>query len=52
MIIHEIAQAHDISVGLLHSYTDALASTRVDAIKFQTHIAEPERSEHETSRSF
>jgi N,N'-diacetyllegionaminate synthase len=50
MIIAEIAQAHDGSVGILHSYIDALASTGVDAIKFQTHIAEAESSEHETFR--
>jgi N,N'-diacetyllegionaminate synthase len=50
MIIAEIAQAHDGSVGILHSYIDALASTGVDAVKFQTHIAEAESSQHETFR--
>jgi N,N'-diacetyllegionaminate synthase len=50
MIIAEIAQAHDGSVGILHSYIDALANTGVDAIKFQTHIAEAESSEFETFR--
>lgn len=50
MIIAEIAQAHDGSVGILHSYIDALAATGVDAIKFQTHIAEAESSEFETFR--
>ena len=50
MIIAEIAQAHDGSVGILHSYIDALAATGVDAIKFQTHIAEAESSEHEQFR--
>ncbi len=50
MIIAEIAQAHDGSVGILHSYIDALAGTGVDAVKFQTHIAEAESSEHETFR--
>jgi N-acetylneuraminate synthase len=50
MIIAEIAQAHDGSVGILHSYIDALAATGVDAIKFQTHIAVAESSEHEPFR--
>ncbi|MDB5193861.1 MAG: N-acetylneuraminate synthase [Segetibacter sp.] len=50
MIIAEIGQAHDGSVGILHSYIDALAGTGIDAIKFQTHIAEAESSEYETFR--
>jgi len=49
-IIAEIAQAHDGSLGILHSYIDALASTGVDAIKFQTHIAEAESSIYEPFR--
>ncbi|MEL6142138.1 MAG: N-acetylneuraminate synthase family protein, partial [Bacteroidota bacterium] len=43
-LIAEIGQAHDGSLGILHSYIDALAETGVDAIKFQTHIAEAESS--------
>lgn len=50
MIIAEIAQAHDGSVGILHSYIDALAATGVDAVKFQTHIAAAESSEYEQFR--
>ncbi len=50
MIIAEIAQAHDGSIGILHSYIDALADTGVNAVKFQTHIAEAESSIHETFR--
>ncbi|HEX8332883.1 MAG TPA: N-acetylneuraminate synthase family protein [Segetibacter sp.] len=50
MIIAEIAQAHDGSVGILHSYIDALAATGVDVIKFQTHIADAESSEFEPFR--
>src|SRR5688500_11197890 len=50
MIIAEIAQAHDGSVGILHSYIDALSGTGVDAIKFQTHIADAESSEYEPFR--
>lgn len=49
-IIAEIAQAHDGSLGILHSYIDALSNTGVDAIKFQTHIAEAESSEYEPFR--
>lgn len=49
-IIAEIAQAHDGSLGILHSYIDSLAKTGVDAIKFQTHIAEAESSEYEPFR--
>ena len=49
-IIAEIAQAHDGSLGILHSYIDALAKAGVDAVKFQTHIAQAESSEHEPFR--
>lgn len=49
-LIAEIGQAHDGSLGILHSYIDALAATGVDAIKFQTHIAEAESSIHEPFR--
>ena len=49
-IIAEIAQAHDGSLGILHSYIDALASTGVDAVKFQMHIAEAESSLQEPFR--
>ena len=49
-IIAEIAQAHDGSIGILHSYIDAIAKTGVDAIKFQTHIAEAESSIYEPFR--
>lgn len=50
MIIAEIAQAHDGSLGTAHAYIDALAGTGVDAIKFQTHIAEAESSDFEPFR--
>ncbi len=49
-VITEIAQAHDGSLGIAHSYIDAIATTGVDAIKFQTHIAEAESSIHEPFR--
>ena len=49
-IIAEIAQAHDGSLGIAHSYIDALAETGIDAVKFQTHIAEAESSKYEAFR--
>lgn len=49
-LIAEIGQAHDGSLGILHSYIDAVAETGVDAIKFQTHIAEAESSMAEPFR--
>ena len=50
MIIAEIAQAHDGSLGNAHAYIDALAETGIDAVKFQTHIAEAESSNFEPFR--
>lgn len=49
-IIAEVAQAHEGSLGIAHSYIDALAETGVDAVKFQTHIAEAESSSFEQFR--
>ncbi|MBA2561832.1 MAG: N-acetylneuraminate synthase family protein, partial [Chitinophagaceae bacterium] len=49
-IIAEIGQAHEGSLGIAHSYIDALAETGIDAIKFQTHIAEAESSIYEPFR--
>ena len=37
-IIAEIGQAHEGSLGIAHSYIDALSNTGVTSIKFQTHI--------------
>lgn len=50
-IIAEVGQAHDGSLGILHSYIDALSKTGVDAVKFQTHIAEAESSKYEPFRT-
>lgn len=49
-IIAEIGQAHEGSLGIAHSYIDALADTGVDAVKFQTHIADAESSIYEPFR--
>jgi len=43
-IIAEIAQAHDGSLGTAYKMIDAAAKAGVDAVKFQTHIAEAESS--------
>ncbi|MFT5640025.1 MAG: N,N'-diacetyllegionaminate synthase [Cyclobacteriaceae bacterium] len=49
-LIAEIGQAHDGSLGILHSYIDALKDTGIHAIKFQTHIAAAESSPEEPFR--
>jgi N,N'-diacetyllegionaminate synthase len=49
-LIAEVAQAHDGSLGLAHSFIDALSKTGVNAVKFQTHIADAESSIHEPFR--
>ncbi len=50
LLIAEIGQAHEGSLGIAHSYIDALAETGVDVVKFQTHIAEAESSIFEPFR--
>lgn len=49
--IAEIAQAHDGSLGMAHSYIEALAPTGVDAVKFQIHLAHAESSIYEPFRT-
>jgi N-acetylneuraminate synthase len=50
LIIGEVAQAHDGSLGMAHSFIDAIADAGADAVKFQTHIAEAESSALEPFR--
>ena len=50
MIIAEIAQAHDGSLGAAHAYIDAVARAGADAVKFQTHIAAAESTPSEPWR--
>lgn len=50
LIIGEVAQAHDGSLGMAHAYIDAIANAGADAIKFQTHIADAESSRFEPWR--
>lgn len=49
-IIAEISQNHDGSLGQAHAFIDAVAQTGVDAVKFQTHIAEEESTPDEPFR--
>lgn len=50
LIIGEVAQAHDGSLGLAHAYIDAIAAAGADAVKFQTHIAAAESTPSEPWR--
>lgn len=50
LVVAEIAQAHDGSLGTAHAFIDAVAATGADAIKFQTHIAEAESTPSEPWR--
>ncbi len=49
-VIAEIGQAHDGSLGILHSLISSLSTTGINAIKFQVHIAEAESSKEEPFR--
>lgn len=42
LLIGEVAQAHDGSLGTAHAFVDAIAEAGADAVKFQTHIADAE----------
>jgi N-acetylneuraminate synthase len=50
LIVAEIAQTHDGSLGSAHAYIDAVAKAGADAIKFQTHIAAAESTPGEPWR--
>lgn len=50
LLVAEVAQNHDGSLGMAHSYIDAAADAGVDAIKFQTHIAAAESTRREPWR--
>lgn len=50
LIIGEIAQTHDGSLGTAHAYIDAIARAGADAVKFQTHIAAAESTPGEPWR--
>lgn len=50
LVIGEVAQSHDGSLGMAHAYIDAIAAAGADAVKFQTHIAAAESSPGEPWR--
>jgi len=50
LVIGEVAQAHDGSLGMAHSFIDAIANAGADAVKFQTHIAAAESTPAEPWR--
>lgn len=50
LVIAEVAQAHDGSLGSAHAFVDAVARSGADAIKFQVHIAAEESTLREPWR--
>jgi N-acetylneuraminate synthase len=50
LVIAEVAQAHDGSLGTAHAYIDAVARAGADVVKFQTHIASAESTPAEPWR--
>ena len=48
--IAEVGLAHEGSLGVAHSYIDAIAETGATAVKFQTHIAAEESTAEEKFR--
>ena len=50
VVVGEVAQAHDGSLGAAHAFIDAIADAGADAVKFQTHIAAEESTPAEPWR--
>lgn len=50
LVVAEVAQAHDGSLGAAHAFIDLAADCGADAIKFQTHIAAAESTLDEPFR--
>lgn len=50
LLIGEVAQSHDGSLGMAHAFIDAIARAGADAVKFQTHIAAAESTPAEPWR--
>lgn len=50
LIVGEVAQTHDGSLGTAHRFVDAIANAGADAVKFQTHIASEESTPKEPWR--
>lgn len=50
LIVGEVGQTHDGSLGMAHAFIDAIAEAGADAVKFQTHIAAEESTPEEPWR--
>jgi N-acetylneuraminate synthase len=50
LVVAEVGQAHDGSLGTAHAHIDAAAEAGADAVKFQTHIAAAESTPGEPWR--
>ncbi len=50
LVIAEVAQTHDGSLGQAHAFIDAISEAGADAVKFQTHIASAESTPDEPWR--
>lgn len=50
LLVGEVAQAHDGSLGAAHAFIDAISEAGADAVKFQTHIAAAESTVKEPWR--
>jgi N-acetylneuraminate synthase len=50
LVVAEVGQAHDGSLGTAHAFVDAAAAAGADAIKLQTHLAEAESTAAEPWR--
>jgi N,N'-diacetyllegionaminate synthase len=50
VVVGEVAQTHDGSLGQAHAFIDAIADAGADAVKFQTHIASAESTPSEPWR--
>lgn len=50
LVVAEVAQGHDGSLGMAHAFIDAIANAGADAVKFQTHIAAAESTPAEPWR--
>ena len=49
-LVSEVAQAHEGSINLAHSFIDLVSNTGYDAIKFQVHLAEYETTHNDQFR--
>ena len=50
LIVGEVAQSHDGSLGMAHAFIDAIAAAGANAVKFQAHIAAAESTPAEPWR--